>query len=501
MRSIGCVVVGVTVWACSTWAADIAPTESQNWQDHITLTISDRLRGEMVDWFEPRPGDAPHDAHRYGFVGNQFRFGARITAPHIIFFVEGQHTQLLGLPTDASPPDSKVGNLGPGAIYFNNTHIGGNGSQGEAFVKEGYLTFHDFSDLPRFSLTGGRFEYSDGLETVPKDPALAWLKRQRISERLVGPFSYTHVTRSFDGVRLVYDDPVFNVTAMGTRPTQGGFEVSANRELDAWLAGMAITLKELKDLAPLDARAFYLYYRDQRDHAVKVDNRSLSSIPNNSPSTDRDPISIHTIGTHGITVVDAGPGRVDGLVWAAMQFGDWGRLDQFAWAYAAEAGYQFPQLFAAPWFRVGYDRSSGDDNPNDGTHETFFQILPTARIYAQTPFFNMMNTEDAFAEIILKPLDMITIRSDYHWLRLTNSADLWYSGGGATNETFFGFAGLKSGGHRDLAHFADVSITLALLKQLSAYAYYGHAFGQSVVGNTFAGRSANYGYIELTLRL
>jgi len=112
----------------------------------------------------------------------------------------------------------------------------------------------------------------------------------------------------------------------------------------------------------------------------------------------------------------------------------------------------------------------------------------------------MMNSEDLFAQLILKPHSRVTIRTDYHWLRLTESQDLWYSGGGATNDSFFGFAGLRSGGRRELADLADASITVSILKQLSAYLYYGHAFGQGVVRTSFAGTGANYGYTELTYR-
>src|SRR5207248_464671 len=87
--------------------------------------------------------------------------------------------------------------------------------------------WRDRVTLRRAGLTAtvGRYEYRDGLETVPGDPTLAALKRMRIAERLVGPFEFTHVTRSFDGVRLAWDRPAWNVTAFGTRPTRGGFEV------------------------------------------------------------------------------------------------------------------------------------------------------------------------------------------------------------------------------------------------------------------------------------
>jgi hypothetical protein len=340
---------------------------------------------------------------------------------------------------------------------------------------------------------------------VPADASLAWLKRSRIAERLVGPFNYTHVGRSFDGAKLLFDRPPLNLTATAFRPTHGGFEVSANREMgDVGLAGLAATLKRLPgaDL-PFDARAFYLYYDDRRfsdereetRRPVKVDNRPLST-----RATEGDSIAIHTWGAHLLSVLPAGPGRADLLLWGATQTGDWGMQDHVAWAFAVEAGGQLPRLWGAPWVRVGYDQSSGDDDPTDGEHRTFFQLLPTARIYAQFPFFNLMNSQDTFAQILLRPHPRVQVRSDVHWLRLSEKRDLWYAGGGATNDDVFGFSGIPAGDHRELAHLVDLGITVALPKQLSAYGYYGHAFGQGVVRQTFAGRDADYGYVELSYR-
>jgi hypothetical protein len=492
-------VLRMTVWPVACAAAFIVFPRRMDAdiRDQVTLTLSERVRGEFVDWFEPPADKAPASVQRYNFLGNQFRVGGKIGAPHTLFTVEVQDTEIINLPNDASlaPPQ---GSLGPGATYFANTH---ERDQGEVFLKQAHVMVSDLPGLSGSTVTAGRFEYSDGLETVPTDQSLAWLKRARIAERLVGPFGYTHVTRSFDGVRAAYDTPSLNITALGTRPTQGGFEVSANRELDVWLAGLTASLKQIPNFAPLDARVFYLYYEDQRDQTLKTDNRSTDKTEDALRKKDHKSIAVHTWGAHAITVVDAGPGKVDGLLWGAVQTGEWGRLDHQGWAYAAEAGYQFPQLFASPWLRGGYNRSSGDHNPSDHTHETFFQIIPTARIYAQLPFYNLMNNEDLFAQLILKPHNRVTVRSDYHWLQLTESKDLWYSGSGATSNQFFGFAGIPSSGHRNLAHLADVSFTISILKQLSAYAYYGRAFGQKVVKGTFpGGDTANYGYIELAFR-
>lgn len=473
--------------------------------DQVTLTLSDRVRGEFVDWFQPPASAAPSGVQRYDFFANQLRVGFKVSAPHTLLTVEVQDTQFLNLPNDASLADRRLpqGNLGPGALYYFNTH---RRDQGEVFLKQAHISLTGPGTWDQFSGSAGRFEYSDGMETVPSDASLQWLKRTRIGERLLGPFSYTHVTRSFDGVRLAYDNALLNVTAMGTRPTAGGFEVSANREMDIWVAGLAATLKQIENFVPLDARLFYLFYSDHRSHTVMpsallVDNRSTVPAQDARRKQDNGRVEIHTFGGHAVSALPAGPGTVDGLLWGAVQTGDWGELHHFAWAYAAEVGYQFPHVFAAPWLRAGYDRGSGDGNPNDNEHHTFFQMLPTARLYAQTPFFNLMNNEDVFAQLVLKPHPRVTVRTDYHWLRLSSSMDLWYSGGGATNNEIFGFSGIPSHNQKTVGHLLDFSINLALNKQLSAYLYYGHVLGEGVVKGTFpGGANANYGYVELAYR-
>jgi hypothetical protein len=92
------------------------------------------------------------------------------------------------------------------------------------------------------------------------------------------------------------------------------------------------------------------------------------------------------------------------------------------------------------------------------------------------------------------------MRSDLHWLRLGERDDLWYSGGGAQSDGLFGFSGTPSSGHRALAHLVDLSASVAVTSWLTLAGYYGHAFGGNVVGGTFAGRDADYGFMEMTLR-
>src|SRR2546428_13495881 len=75
------------------------------WRDRVTLTLSDRLRGELVDWFRPR--GAPRGAGRYGFFASRLPAGVRGTLPPVPLGLQGQATPLANLPgAPAFPPPS-----------------------------------------------------------------------------------------------------------------------------------------------------------------------------------------------------------------------------------------------------------------------------------------------------------------------------------------------------------------------------------------------------------
>jgi len=468
-----------------------AAEATAGWRKKVALTFSDRLRYESVDWFEPRPGIYPPGAERYDYWGNQLRFGARLTLPNAQVVVEGQDTRVWGLPDDATRATSP-GNLGPGASYFQYTP---ETDQGETFLKQAYVTAHSGG----FNATLGRFEWGEGVETLPEDKDLLWLKRTRITERLIGPFGYTQAARSLDGARLWFDRPTWNVTGLAVSPTAGGFEVSAGEGLDEiTILGLSAGAKRLPWDAPADGRAFIYHYEDQRVEdgvPVRVDNRPLAV-----RQADREAIRISTFGGHVATVVKAGPGRVDGLLWGAWQDGRWGVQDHSAHAYAIEAGYHMPRWFGSPWLRAGMNVASGDDDAADGTHGTFVPMISTPRLYALTPFYTAMNLDDRFVQLIVKPHAKVAVRIDYHDLRLAEATDLWYAGGGAIRQDVFGYGGLASSGSDDLARLIDVGVTAGPAHHVTLYGYLGRVLGGDVVRGLFAGGDANYGYLEATYR-
>jgi hypothetical protein len=192
------------------------------------------------------------------------------------------------------------------------------------------------------------------------------------------------------------------------------------------------------------------------------------------------------------------------MAWGALQQGQWGKLDHDAWAWDLEVGWQPSMLPWKPWVRVGYGRSSGDDNPKDRDHETFFQILPTARLYSFSTFYNLMNNEDGFLQLVLRPLPGVVGRTEFHFIRLTEGKDLWYTGSGATlsdRNVGFGYPGRPAFGHRDLFRVIENSISYDWNQYVNISAYYGHVFGQDVIHSIYAEDDANFGYVEIILKL
>jgi hypothetical protein len=465
---------------CVLFAASFLATAQEPLKlDGITVTGSLRTRVEVWDWF------AGNANNNYAFSGSIFRLRLAKTDKKFGWQLDLAVPILLGLPDDAIAPGAQ-GQLGFGATYFAANDRSTNA--GMAFAQQAFVRFENFKV--------GRMQWIDGTEVVPKDATLAALKRDRIAHRLIGDFGFTHVGRSFDGVQYSRSGPRSNFTLFAGRPTRGVFQVDGSGELKINVYYGALTRQIGGKRSFGEWRVFGLGYQDLRDGVLKTDNR-----PQPVRMADAAHIAVGTFGSHFIGAVTTGAGQFDVLGWVAAQTGSWGNQRMRAGAFAAEAGWQPPTpLPWKPWLRGGYDYGSGDRNGADTTHATFFQVLPTPRVYARFPFFNMMNSRDVFGELVLRPAKQVVVRSDIHSLRLANRNDLWYSGGGAYQPWTFGDTGRPSNGQSDLAAVYDVSADFALNAHFTIGTYYGHVCGNPVVQAIYPlGKNANFGYVEMVI--
>jgi hypothetical protein len=195
-------------------------------------------------------------------------------------------------------------------------------------------------------------------------------------------------------------------------------------------------------------------------------------------------------------------GAVDVIGELVLQSGKWGVLRHRAHMFDVEAGFQ-PKILTQlrPWIRGGYSNGSGDSDPSDRKHGTFFQMLPTARPYAQFPFYDMLNNVDRFAMLMLRPHKRVAIKTELHLLRLSNRNDLWYLGGGAFQPWTFGFQSRTGGGAGSLANLLSFGMDVTINPHLSVSPYYGHATGKSVVKAVYPrGPNGHLAFLELNYR-
>jgi Alginate export len=396
---------------------------------------------------------------------------------------------LLGIPDRAVRP-APQGQLGLGGSYYAANDAG----QNTAFIfpKQAFVRFKwDHS-----SLRAGRFEFTDGSEVKPKDPTLASLKTDRIGQRLIGNFGFSDVMRSFDGLQYAYSNGPWNLTAVSAIPDRGVFQVDGWGWVKTPITYLALTRQVEFGSSHAEWRVFGIYYNDDRG-VLKTDNR-----PARVRAADTGGIDVGTYGGHFIMATPTSAGTFDLLGWGVLQSGRWGVLSQRSGAAAIEGGFQ-PNFATRvrPWFRTGYFYSSGDGNAADGTHGTFFAVLPTPRVYARFPFFNSMNNRDLFGEVMLRPAKNLTFRSDVHGLWLANKADFWYSGGGAFQPWTFGFQGRASNGATYLATLYDISGDYKWRHGISVGLYFGYAQCGQVIKTIYpANSNGALGYTELNYR-
>lgn len=454
----------------------------------VTVQGSFRSRLEAWDWFTPDGGDPS-----YVYSGNLFRLSFSQSFAKWDWQLELAVPFLLGLPENAIAAGNQ-GQLGLGGTYYAANDRSRNSVM--LFPKQGFVRFKGLFGHTNQSLRLGRFEYLDGSEMTPKSATLAAIKRDRITTRLIGNFAFSHVGRSFDGAHYSANGKNSNFTFMGGVPTRGVFQTDGWGQLSAALGYAAYTWAWGSGNHAAETRLFALQYNDWRS-IVKTDNRALAV-----RRGDLANIRISSFGGHTLHAITTSGGVVDMMLWGLGQTGKWGVLDHRASAIAAEVGFQpkiLPKL--KPWLRAGVFNGSGDNNPNDDKHGTFFQMLPTPRPFARFPFFDLLNNHDILGILILRPHTKVTVSSEFHALRLANRNDLWYLGGGAFQPWTFGFTGRTTNGARSLANLYDTSVEYRVRPNITFTGYLGYADGREVMKVIYPkGDHATFGYLELNYR-
>jgi hypothetical protein len=350
--------------------------------------------------------------------------------------VEGQLVQLHGLDRTAS---------GAAATYRS-----ANDGQHDVWELQLRHANLEWKPIPSLFLRGGRQDVKLGAEVGYTEPDWRYLKSARLAERLIGTVGWSHVERSTDAIMAGYDFGTQRMDVFAGRPTTGVFAVNDGmRPLrDIAYAGGAWTAKRGSLVPDSEISAFGIIYDDDRA------TRQGGLI---------DGVTVYTIGASWLGIYDAGPGRVDVLLWAAGQGGEFAGNDHRAAAGLAEAGYQMPEWPWKPWLRAGVNVASGDGDPGDRTHETFFNLLPTNHLYYgfadQLALQNLINP---FLQVKLAPHAKLGLNFFVHWFQLMQRDDARYAGTGAFDRHSFGYTAQNTAGQSDVGVEYDAVATVAL---------------------------------------
>src|SRR5438132_2659871 len=218
-----------------------------------TVSGSLRLRFEDWDFFKARSGD-----NSYGYGASLLRVSAGRQFQSHDWLFELAQPWLIGLPADAIAP-APQGQLGFGATYYaaNPDRTAG------IFLKQAFVRLKGLAGDQASTLRIGRFEFGDGLELIPEGP-LGAVIRDRVANRLIGNFGFTHVQRSLDGLHFSRTGSDNNFTFVAARPTEGVFQVKGMKELNVEMVYGAWS-KIHRSVGEGEGRIFGTYYHEDVD--------------------------------------------------------------------------------------------------------------------------------------------------------------------------------------------------------------------------------------------
>lgn len=319
-------------------------------------------------------------------------------------------------------------------------------------------------------------------------------------ERLIGASDWGNVPRSFDAAKLRYEKDgnwVDLFTGRVVLADNHNFNVVDDYD---WFSGF---YGSCKDIVPDANTEVYVLSRNSGAGTAAAGTRGTAvAIPQNSAAgTPRD---IYSIGTR----VQSHPGKWKGWDYTlefVQQLGSINvagkRLDQDARAVAATVGYTFNQVSIKPRVSVGFDYSSGDDNPNDGTSHTLDNLFPTNhKHYGMMDYIGWRNIQSPRVGLSAKPAKGLSVSADYLLFRLDDDRDLFYPQGGG-GRSALGY-GRNSGFSKFIGSELDLDATYVATQWLSFRGGYGHFFAAGYLEDSKAklggSADADWVYIQTT---
>ncbi len=309
-----------------------------------------------------------------------------------------------------------------------------------------------------------------------------WLRggRQEMlygAQRMISPLDWSNTRRTFDGLKGFWRGERWNADAWWTRPVPFGQHIAGGQtdhnfdhpDQSQEFAGVWLSRKGL-DNHKLDF--YYLRYNE------------YDAAPNT--------FEYNTFGARW-------EGSCEQWLWEAeggYQFGAFNALTHSAGFYTLGLGRKFD----LPWSPVAwiyYDWASGDQDPNDGVHQTFNQMFPLGHKYfGFMDIVGRQNIEDWNFRVAASPHKRVKLMFWWHIFHLQQATDALYSaGGGGIRFDPTGAAGTNVGQELDLTAKFIITPRCDLLLG------YSHLYSGAFLANTLGGIAGeDFYYGQFTLR-
>jgi hypothetical protein len=317
-------------------------------------------------------------------------------------------------------------------------------------------------------------------------------------DRLIGPGEWTNFARTFDAVKITCKGKGFAVDAFASTPaviTRNTYNQSdlfngtgTGRELV--FSGLYATF----DSPPFGTVDLYTLLVDQpRGNTTNLQGNLNTPVTTGSLAAHSDFV---TLGTR----IKGDPKKLNGWEFQGefvYQTGTLRGLDLNAFAATVGVGYNFD----APWkprLYAEFNHGSGDENPTDGSIETFQNLFPTNhKFYGIMDVFSWQNMNNALLSFRVSPAKTVTAQLDFNAFWLANTNDVWYRANGLTPVRPLTPAA------RSASNYAgselDFVVTWNTSKYLQLQAGYSHFFDGTYLKDTGAHSDANFGYVQATL--
>jgi len=348
-------------------------------------------------------------------------------------------------------------------------------------------------------------------------PVSLKLGRQELNfgdQRLVGSFRWNNNARTFDAVKLRWQNALFGVDVF-----TGGVVYNDHNSLNKSnsqdrFSGAYFNFPTVSSSEIVEA---YFYARNV-SRGIVTDNWTGVAAPFRFPA----PQDLYTTGLR----IKSKPNAYDAWDYGVELMNQFGnrtavfpatavsaaltapRLTQQAYAAVLQGGYTWTESQFQPRLALIYSFGSGDRNSTDSRSQTFQNLFPTNHLfYGYMDLSSLQNLHDLRLAYTFKPLQTISVSIEGHLHYLARTTDYWYNVAGVprnftggANASGAGYAINPSYSHqvgKEVDFVAGWSVTHYATIELGLSHYFrGDYIKQSL--SAVGSKDASYAYLQTT---